>query len=419
MVLPSIFLLPTFHISSASPIFYIDSLSAPLIILSIWITALMLLASQKILIEKESPLKFSTTVIALLITLIFAFSINNLISFYIIFEVSLIPTFLLVFGWGYQPERLQARIYLLLYTISASLPLLLIILLLTTWNKSTFMPIPFIAPSSSNFIITIWWLFIIVAFLVKMPIYTVHLWLPKAHVEAPVAGSIVLAAILLKLGSYALIRVSFLFPIINQLIKFIFIPIAILGAVFTRLICLRQTDLKALIAYSSVGHIGLLIAGSLTNLQWGWQGALVLIVSHGLTSSALFAIANSIYEVTQTRNLFLTKGILALFPSITLILFILRARNIAAPPTINLLAEISLIAPTLASTLHIILPLILLAFLGGAYSLHLYTAIRHGQPSLFSNPHFLITSRNLTIPFLHALPSVLLILKIDTINPWI
>lgn len=419
LVLPSILLFPTFHMSSSSQLFYIDSLRAPLITLTLWISSLIILASQKIYFQNQSPKKFLLIISSLLLSLLVTFSINNLITFYIFFEASLIPTFLLILGWGYQPERLQARIYLLLYTITASLPLLLLILLLITWNKTTFMLIPTKSPISSNPITIIWWLFIILAFIVKIPIYTVHLWLPKAHVEAPVAGSIVLAAILLKLGRYALIRISFLFPNISQLIKFIIIPIAILGAVFTRLICLRQTDLKALIAYSSVGHIGLLIAGTLTNQQWGWQGALVVIISHGLTSSALFAIANSVYEVTQTRNLFLTKGLLALFPPITLIFFILRARNIAAPPTINLLGEVCLIAPTLASTAQIIIPLLTLTFLGGAYSLHIYTATNHGQPALFSNPSSLFNPRNLTIPILHASPSILLILKIDTINPWL
>nr|YP_010318560.1 NADH dehydrogenase subunit 4 [Pseudopotamilla reniformis]ULD67139.1 NADH dehydrogenase subunit 4 [Pseudopotamilla reniformis] len=419
LTLISLFMFPIFHLSSSSHKFYIDSLSAPLISLTLWITSLMILASQKINTQTQSPQKFMLVLLTLLVFLLITFSMNNLITFYLFFEASLIPTFLLILGWGYQPERLQASMYLLLYTITASLPLLMMILLLASWGKSTFMHLPYMAPSFSNPLMMAWWILMTLAFMVKMPMYSLHLWLPKAHVEAPVAGSMILAAILLKLGSYALIRVSFLFPAMNQLVKFILIPIAMIGAIFTSLICLRQTDLKALIAYSSVGHMGLLIAGTLTNQQWGWQGSLTIMISHGLTSSALFSMANSIYETTQTRSLFLTKGLLALFPPISLMFFILAASNMAAPPSINLLGEIALIAPTLATTNLMILPLLALTFLGGAYSLHMYTSTNHGQPSLFSSPSTLLTARNLMIPTFHAAPSILLILKIDSMNPWL
>ena len=395
---------------------FVDFLSSPLIILTLWISALIILASYKIIKIHNYPSLFLQLVLLLNFILILTFLQSNLILFYIIFEASLVPTLFIILGWGNQPERLQAGLYLILYTVAASLPLLLRIMVILSINSSVFIPSQFwLHPILSS----LWWAASILAFLAKIPLYTLHLWLPKAHVEAPVAGSIILAAILLKLGGYGLIRFSSLFPYTN----FSFIPfisaLTLWGAVVTRFICLRQTDLKALIAYSSIGHIGLITAGAVSSSYWGFEGALIIIIAHGLSSSGLFAIANSLYEATHTRRLFLTKGIQAMFPIITLIWFFLSIANMAAPPSLNLIAEISLFSSILFSSPYTRLPLFASRILAGAYSLFLFTSTQHGHPSSYQTPTFYSSPQNITLAIAHITPLFLLVVKLDSINSWL
>lgn len=416
IIIPILFLAPTFFMTSTSNIFFIDLLNSSIILLSLWIAALILISRQKLYINKTNEKKFLFIIVLLTLILIIAFRSNNFLRFYIFFESSLIPTFIIILGWGVQPERIQARTYLMLYTVTSSLPLLICLIIISKWNKSLFIFFRINTPIVNSYTLTPLWIFLLIAFIVKIPIYTTHLWLPKAHVEAPVAGSIVLAAILLKLGRYGIIRILAVTLFNNLITKPIFISISILGAIITSLICLRQTDLKALIAYSSVGHIGILITSSLTATQWAWQGALITIIAHGLTSSGIFAICNIIYENTQTRRLTLTKGLLAIFPLFTTMWFMLCLCNIARPPRINLIGEIILIAPPLFITLHFALPLVILRFIRGAYSVHLYTTTNHGNPPLFLNPSSLFSARNFSIIILHIFPSLTLIFKIDLIS---
>lgn len=155
-------------------------------------------------------------------------------------------------------------------------------------------------------------------FFVKAPIYFVHLWLPKAHVEAPVSGSIILAGVMLKLGGYGLIRFLILFPYSTLCLSWIFFSISLVGGVLVSFICLRQRDVKSLIAYSSVSHMGLVICGLLTYSYWGFCGSLLIIVAHGLCSSGLFCLANISYERVGSRSLFLVKGLLNIIPSLSL-----------------------------------------------------------------------------------------------------
>nr|UDF87381.1 NADH dehydrogenase subunit 4 [Pristis zijsron] len=401
----------------------VDPLSSPLLVLTCWLLPLMLLASQNHLNnEPDSRQRIYITLLILLQTfLITAFSATEMIMFYVMFEATLIPTLIIITRWGNQTERLNAGTYFLFYTLMGSLPLLIALLVLQkdlgTLSMLTLQyPQTHNMPSWTN---KFWWAACLIAFLVKMPLYGVHLWLPKAHVEAPIAGSMILAAILLKLGGYGMMRVIVMLDPLTKEMAYPFLILSIWGIIMTSSICLRQTDLKSLIAYSSVSHMGLAAAAILIQTTWSFAGAITLMIAHGLISSALFCLANTNYERTHSRTLLLTRGMQIILPLMGTSWLLINLANLALPPTPNLMGELLIITSLFKWSNWTIIATGLGVLLTASYSLYMFTMTQRGptpQHLLFMNPTH--TREHLLI-YLHLIPTLLLILNPELILGWI
>nr|YP_010379992.1 NADH dehydrogenase subunit 4 [Saurida nebulosa]UDF87814.1 NADH dehydrogenase subunit 4 [Saurida nebulosa] len=399
-----------------------DPLSTPLLVLTCWLLPLMILASQNHV--KPEPLSRQRIFISLLVSLqtflIMAFSATEIILFYVMFEATLIPTLFIITRWGNQTERLNAGTYFLFYTLAGSLPLLVALLMLQNQAGTlSMLTLHYTEPLHfSTWGGKLWWAACLLAFLVKMPLYGIHLWLPKAHVEAPVAGSMVLAAVLLKLGGYGMIRIMLILDPLSKDLIFPFMALALWGIIMTGTICLRQTDLKSLIAYSSVSHMGLVAAGILIQTPWGFTGALVLMIAHGLASSALFCLANTNYERTHSRTMLLARGLQAVLPLMTTWWFLANLANLALPPLPNLMGELLIITSVFYWSNWTIILTGLGTLITASYSLYMFLMTQRGplprhmyalEPS-HTREHLLIS--------LHLIPLFLLVLKPELIWGW-
>jgi NADH-ubiquinone oxidoreductase chain 4 len=350
--------------------FGLDLLGLRMVIMSFWIVFLMLISVAEIVYE----FFYKVIIVFLLFFLCLSFVVLDLFMFYVFFERVLIPTFLLIVGWGHQPERLRAGLYIIFYTLFASLPIFvcLLIIFIRFGRLRYFVVADWVIGSW-------WWLALIVSFLVKLPIYFLHLWLPRAHVEAPVVGSMILAGVLLRLGGYGLFRVFYIVRLYMIDYGNWLMGLGLVGGFFVGVMCVGQFDIRMLVAYSSVVHISLVMGGVISCSFFGGVGGLVVMLGHGLCSSGLFCLVGIIYERFHSRRVVLVRGLIVLFPLLRLWIFLICVRNMSAPPSFSLVGELFLMVGLLNYEWLLMAPLCLINFFCAVFSLYLYNLTQHGK----------------------------------------
>jgi len=332
--------------------------------------------------------------------LIGVFSILDLLLFYIFFESVLIPMYLIVGVWGSRERKIRAAYFFFLYTLLGSVLMLLSILYIYYQVGTTDYEVllTFIFSKIEQKLL---WLSFFGSFATKVPMVPVHLWLPEAHVEAPTAGSVILAGVLLKLGTYGFLRFSFpLFPEASFFFAPIVYLLSIVGIVYTSFTAIRQTDFKRIIAYTSVAHMNLVMVGLFSFNTIGLEGAILQSLSHGFVASALFLIIGIVYERHHTRMVKYYGGLVHTMPLYTFIFLFFTMSNIGLPGTGSFVGEFLILAGSFKTNTSATFISATGMIIGGCYSLWLFNRISYGNVKIQYLKDYIDLNKRETIIFL-------------------
>lgn len=380
--------------------FSMDGISFFFIGLSMILIPICLLMSLKSITNLKK--EFQISLFLILILLIGVFTILDILGFYILFEGILIPMFLIIGVWGSREEKIKAAYYFFFYTLIGSLLMLLgIFKIYSITGTTSYQNIILIElPNYLQF-----WIFLgfFSSLAVKIPMIPFHIWLPQAHVEAPVAGSVLLAGILLKLGGYGFIRFAYpILPIASEYFTPFILVISILAIIYASIATCRQTDIKRLIAYSSVAHMGLVTLSIFVHSIEGLIAAIVMMIAHGLVSSGLFMTSAVLYIRHHSRAIRYYRGLITTMPIFSTITLLLILANIGFPLTLNFIVEMLSILAALKYSYILGLLACIGSLLSTIYALFYYNRIYFGELS----PHLKHSREMLIYEFQSFLPLI-------------
>jgi len=347
----------------------VDGLSLPMVVLATLLTSIALLASFSI---KNSVKGYYISILMLEFGMVGVFLSQDWSLFYIFWELTLIPLFILIARWG-GTRRNVASINFVLYTMGGSVFMLISLLAISQYmppHGGTLMSAMTIAAQSMPRDEQVWVLLgFLIGFGVKMPIFPLHGWLPLAHVEAPSPVSILLSGILLKMGAYGMIRVIVMLPEAAQILQTLLITLALIGMIYGGVLAWRQTDMKAMVAYSSVSHMGIILLSIATLNKTGFIGAVLQMTAHGLVAGAMFLLVGLLYERTHTRNILDYSSLVRVMPRFALFMTITLFAAMGLPGTVGFIAELHAIVGGFQEWGNLMILLGVSILIGAAYAM--------------------------------------------------